>query len=162
MKTTIETTSSMIVKPVEVTIAVTKFKDVLADAQRDGCGTMYTMKLGRKDPRAEIRGDDIYIQRPGAPIRFTIASARADRKRYYPVGIAFVREGGRNSGDEQRLGLLNFPQSQTRMARHTLLITDSYKDDAQYVRYKFSVIIQRGSDGKIGIIDPGIVHEGEH
>jgi len=162
MKTSIKKTSTRTVNPVEVTIAVTKFKDVLAsDAPRNGCGTEYTMKLARKDPRAVIKGDDIYIKRPGAPIRFTITSSAAGKQNYYPVGIAFVREGDRSKSDEQRLGMLNFPESETHVKGRTLVITDSYKDDARYVRYKFSVIIQRGADGKLGIIDPGIVHQDE-
>jgi hypothetical protein len=41
------------------------------------------------------------------------------------------------------------------------VIVDSYRDTAPHVRYKFSVVVQRGADGRIGIIDPGIVHEDE-
>ncbi len=151
---------------IDVTIAVTKFKDVLAsDALRGasdgrgGRGTDYIMTLPKNDPLAEIRGNDIYIKPPGAILRFTITSARRGKTRYFPVGITYVREGDRNTSDEQRLGLLNFPQSEIYMRRQTLMITDSYKDKTKCVRYKFSVIVQRGSDGKIGIIDPGIVHE---
>src|SRR5688500_14530104 len=97
MKTRIENAPKRKLKPVEVTIAVTKFADVLAvDKPQGSRDTKYTMKLGRKDPRAVIKGDNIYIKRPGATIRFTITSARAGRTRYFPVGITFVREGDRN------------------------------------------------------------------
>ena len=160
MKTRIEKAPTRTAKPIEVTIMVRKFKDVLAtEPSRGDRGTEYVMKLGRKDPRAVIKGDDIYVKRPGAMIRFTITSSAADKQRYYPIGIGFVREGDRNSSDEQRLGLLNFPQSLTRPDRRTIVIADTFRDEARHVRYKFSVIIQRGSDGKIGIIDPGIVHD---
>jgi len=160
MNTRIEKASARTPKPVEVTITVRKFKDVLVTAAaRGGRATDYAMKLGSNDPRAEIKGNDIYIKRPGATLRFTIASSAADQMRYYPIGISFLREGDRSSSDAQRLGLLNFPQNQTRMDGPTLTITDAYKDEARYVRYKFSVVVQRGSDGRIGIIDPGIVHE---
>ncbi len=143
-----------------MTIAVTKFRGVLADATtRGGRGTAYVLKVASDDPRVMIKGDDIYVRRPGGTLRFTIASS--DRQRYYPVGVAFVREGARSSSDEQRLGFLNFPEELTRMAGRTFLITDTYKDDVPCLRYKFSVMIQRGSDGKIGIIDPGIVHEND-
>jgi hypothetical protein len=57
------------------------------------------------------------------------------------------------------LGFLNFPQSETRFDGRGLSITDTYKDASLYVRFKFSIVIQRGSDGKIGIIDPGIIHK---
>ena len=162
MKTRIKNASAKEQKPIEVTIAVTKFRGVLADgAAPGGRGTAYAMKIGNEDPRVMIKGDDIYIKRPGATLRFTIGSATGDRQWYYPVGVAFVREGALSSGDEQRLGLLNFPESMTRMDGRTFVITDTYKDYAPYVRYKFSVAIQRGSDGKIGIIDPEIIHEND-
>ena len=157
MKTRNASASATTTKPVEVQLTVTKFKEVLAPGKTGSC-TGYTMKLGRRDPRAYIKGDDLYIKSPGAVIRFTMTSS-ADKKNYYPLGIAFVRENGRSETDAQRLGFLNFPQSETRPKGRTLSITDTYKDRSQRVRFKFSVIIQRGSDGAIGIIDPGIVHE---
>jgi hypothetical protein len=116
------------------------------------------MKLRRNDPRAYIKGDDIYVKRPGAPIRFTLVSPATDKDSYYPAGITFVREGDRSESDRQRLGFLNFPQRATHVEGRTLTILDSYRDRSQ-VRYKFSVVLQRGSDGKIGVIDPGIIHE---
>ncbi len=162
VKTRTQSTSTRKQNPVEVTITVTKFKDVLVtDAARGGRGTEYTIKLAKRDPRVVIKGDDIYVQRPGAVLRFSVASSRADKNRYYPVGIAFVREAEGNSSDELRLGLQNFPQSLIRLEGRAILITDRYTDVAKYVRYKFSVPIQRGADGKIGIIDPGIIHEND-
>ncbi len=146
--------------PVEVTITVTKFRPVLA-VQGEGGGrpSDYVMKLARRDPRAVIKGDDLYIRRPGAAIRFTIAAAAGDKERYFPVGIAFVREAADNASDEQRLGLQNFPQRLIRFDGRSAVIVDRYRDREAYVRYKFSVVVQRGSDGKLGIIDPGIIHE---
>ena len=142
-----------------MTIAVTKFKDVLAD--RAAGGTEYVMELAKPDARAAIKGDDIYVKRPGALLRFTIASAGADKKQYFPVGVAFVREGDDNTSDEHRLGHLNFPQAHTRLDGRTVVVNDSYKAEARRVRHKFSVVIQRGSDGRIGVIDPGIIHEND-
>ena len=144
-----------------MTIAVTKFKDVLATDSAGSRGTEYTMKLAKSDPRAAIKGDDIYVKRPGAMLRFTIASSGADAERYFPVGVAFVREGDDNASDEHRLGHLNFPQMHTRLDGCTLLVNDSYREEARKVRHKFSLVIQCGSDGKIGVIDPGIIHEND-
>jgi len=159
MKTKNERVSARKIKAVEVTITVTKFRDVLGkEPARGGRNTEYTMELRRADPRAYIKGEDLYVKRPGAPIRFTLASGSGDKASYYCAGITFVREGDRNESDRQRLGFLNFPQRATRAEGRTLTILDSYRDRTK-VRYKFSVILQRGSDGKIGIIDPGIVHE---
>jgi hypothetical protein len=159
MKTKIAKAAALAPVPVEVIITVTRFKNVLApDASRKGPGTDYTMKLRAKHPLAFIKGDNLFIKRPGAAIRFTLASSRG-KATYYPVGITFVREDEGSTSDVQRLGLLNFPQGLIRPDGPALTITDSYRDEARCVRFKFSVVIQRGSDGAVGIIDPGIVHE---
>jgi hypothetical protein len=163
MKPTIETESIDPKNPIAVTISVTQFQDVLAGKEsRTGRGTSYTMKLKARDPRACIEGDTIYVKRPGGPIRFTINGAAADKEHYYPVGISFVREGDGKSSEKARLGMLTFPQSEIRLDGRSLSITDIYKDHARSVRYKFSLLIQRGSDGRLGIIDPGIEHDNSH
>ncbi len=162
MKTSSLKSSARKSKPVEVVITVSNFNDVLAVDTSPNCrDTDYTMKLRRKDPRADIKGDDLYIKHPGAPIRFTIASSAEDKEKYYAIGITFLREGQRSTGDNQRLGMLCFPQHDNRADGRALTILDTYKGDLKRVRYKFSMIIQRGSDGKIGIIDPGIEHYGD-
>jgi hypothetical protein len=148
--------------PIEVSISIKRFVDVLTTLAGRTCrGTEYAMKLKRKDPRAFIRGDIIYVRPPGGVIRFSINSVPGDKERYYPAGITFLREGEPYGNNMLRLGMLNFPQSRTHADGQTLSIFDSYKDDAPRVRYKFSVIVQRGSDGSIGIVDPGIDHEGD-
>lgn len=146
--------------PAEVRMTVTRFKDVLATASSGTArGTGYAMKLIAKHPSVAILGDVIYVKSPGAGLRFTLAAAPGDRENYYPIGIAFVRAGKGNTSDEQRLGLLNFAQRDTRPEGRSLAITYRYLDDPRDVRYKFSVVIQRGSDGRIGIIDPAIEHD---
>jgi hypothetical protein len=161
MKTNPKNVSASKMGPVEVTIAVKKFKDVLATSAARGGGTGYAMKLRKGHPLAVIKGNDIHVKGPGATLRFTIASSGGDKNQYYPIGIAFVREGDASSSHAQRLGHLNFPKNQTVIDGRTLLVTDTFKDDARNTRHEFSVVIQRGADGKIGIIDPGIVHENE-
>ena len=147
-------------KPVEVSIAVTKFRDVLAgETPRGGRDTEYAMKLRKRDPRAYIKGDNIYVLRPGTTLRFILTPAANAKESFYPAGITFVREGERTDSDRLRLGFINFPQKYTRVDGRTISVTDSYRDKARGVRYKFSILVQRGSDGKLGIIDPGIVHE---
>jgi len=151
--------------PVEIMIAVTKFNEVVSSdvSLRAANGnTDYTMKMRKKDPRACIEGDNLCMKRPGAPIKFTITSVPGDEEKYYPTGITFLREAKSNTSDKQRLGLLNFPQNETRMDGRSVFVTDTYKDGKERVRYKFSLLIQRGSDGKIGIIDPGIEHQDDY
>jgi hypothetical protein len=147
--------------PIEIVLVVLKFNDVLENDTPGEAGSEYQMKLRRPDPRTRIEGTDLIVRRPGGLIRFTVVSAAGDRERYYPVGITFLREGARSASDAQRLGFLNFPQTRTESDGSSLLIADTYRDPAKRIRYKFSVVIQRGSDGTVGIIDPGIVHDGD-
>lgn len=149
--------------PVEVIISVTEFRDVLTSTkprtrELSGRETDYCMALKKEDPRAYINGSCLYVKRPGAPIEFSLVAGDGEKEKYFPVGITFVRHAEQNEDDEERLGLWNFRQDGTHAKRHTLSVVDSYSDKKS-ARYKFSVIIQRGSDGAIGIIDPDIIHD---
>ena len=156
--------------PAEVVLDVTGFQDVLApglltvkkpvllkNSLRSGRGTTATMTMNGTYDHVWIddtKPNTLVIQRPGATVRFTVTPDG-----YYPVGIAFLLLAGvANPDDEQRLGLLNFDQSKIRRFGHVLYFTDVFLDKNADHRYKFSVIIQRASDGALGIIDPEIVH----
>lgn len=119
-----------------------------------------THPLVRIDPEND---KTLKITGPRATILFTITSRESPPpEEYYPVGITFFLENREPSVRvRKRLGLANFTQLKIRPNRdaHSLSITDSYNEKEKGERYKFSVIIQRARDGKIGIIDPFIVNE---
>ena len=98
----------------------------------------------------------LFVQAPGAMIQFVIAP----RMPYYPIGIAFLRKDPAPTSIEERLGLQNFTRPQSQDAQ-CLLIDDHFVagKPGTKVWYKFSIIIQSGSDGMLGIIDPGVVNE---
>ena len=147
-------------KPAEIRMSVVRFEDVLDGETQHTCRkTGFEMALVGSPTNVSLKGDIIYVKAPGATIRFTLVSLKEDKEHYYPIGITFFRTDKREVSEKQRLGLLNFPQSNIRLEGRTLSITDTYKDGRYPVRYKFSVVIQRGSDGKIGIIDPAISHD---
>jgi len=148
--------------PIEVELVVTKFNDVLAGCANGAAGTGYVMKLRRATTRARIVGNDLFVRKPGGLILFSIASMPGDAERYYAAGVTFVREGVPSGSDAERLGLINFPQARTRPDGRSVFIFDSYRDPLKRIRFKFSVVIQRGSDGAVGIIDPGIEHDGDN
>lgn len=158
--------------PAEVVLNVTGFQDVLApglltvkkpvllkNSLCSGRGTTATVTMSETNHNDlvwtdETKPNTLVIKRPGATVRFTVTPDR-----YYPLGIAFLlRAGVTNPNDEQRLGLLNFDQSKIRRFGHVLYFTDAFLDEKADHRYEFFVIIQRASDGALGIIDPGIEH----
>lgn len=162
----------------KVNLEVHDFQDVLApdlpikNGERSGTcpplkdrGTPYKMSMPDKHPQVRIDPKDdktLKITAPGATLLFTITSKESiTAKEYYPVGITFFMVKGKPTHDDKkRLGFLNFTQLKIRPDERSLFITDSYnKENELHERYKFSVIIQRAHDGKIGIIDPFIINE---
>jgi hypothetical protein len=101
--------------------------------------------------------DTLRIKRQGATLLFTIRQPE-----YYPVGITFFLKNGEPAVDDRkRLGFVNFARPLIRPDKleHSLQVTALNNDSKHEDWFKFSVIIQRACDGKIGIIDPGIIHE---
>ena len=145
-----------VLSPAEVVITVTKFQPVLSPELRGDRDTAYTMRLKRPHRRVSLKDDIICVESPGATIRLTIASAAGDKIKYCPAGITFVREDGKCLSEELLLGRLHLPQRRIVIDGQTLTFTDRFKKGKESVMYKFSVIIQRGVDGVIGIIDPGL------
>jgi hypothetical protein len=109
-----------------------------------------------------------HVRLKGATIRFEVISSDPNED-YYPVGVAFkMLKGaetklkvslGNPAKIDKRLTDLNFSQSKIGCDKHELTFTDEFRDKGHDAQYEFSVVIQRGSDGAIGIIDPDIIHE---
>jgi hypothetical protein len=149
--------------PAEIVITVKKFRAVLsAQEARDVRATDYVMRMKRKHPRVSLQNDTVFVRAPGAVIRLTVASSAGDKERYYPAGITFVRENGRDLSDALRLGRPDFRQDRIVLDGRALTFADRFAKGKVNIRYKFSLILQRGSDGAIGIVDPGIENDSEH
>jgi hypothetical protein len=101
----------------------------------------------------------LFIRVGGASLRFKIVSL--EEEVYFPLCLSFVRKSGGAKGDgvRGRLGILNFAQAKLCPSGETLDVTDHFKDGGAGDIYLFGVVIQRGSDGALGIIDPPIEHE---
>jgi hypothetical protein len=142
-----------------VKLTVTGFRDIFSPtSKKQNRLTGYQMELV-PDTAGKVRRDNdtIFVKRPGAMIRFEIASSQKEET-YYPVGIMFLRKTPRPTNVSERLGLNNFDRLPSPNAQ-SLIINDHFSPSGVGDRYKFSIIIQRGSDGTLGIIDPGIEHE---
>jgi hypothetical protein len=146
--------------PAEFIITVTEFRPVLSPELREARDTSYTIRMKRPHRRVSLKDDTIIVKAPGATIRLTVASVPDDKVKYYPAGITFVREESKCLSEAELLGRKNFQQRRIVIDGQTLTFTDRFEKGKDKVLYKFSVIVQRGFDGAIGIIDPGIEHDG--
>jgi hypothetical protein len=124
-------------------------------------GTTYKMWMPKTlHPQVSIDPKDpdtLIVKAQGATLLFTIT-----QEEYYPVGITFfLKNGDPTVSDQKRLGILNFapPMIRPNKLEHSLQVTALNNEGKHKDWFKFSVIIQRACDGKIGIIDPGIIHE---
>lgn len=145
--------------PAEVVLTVTKFRPVLSPEVRGLPSTDYTIRLKRPHRRVSLKDDTLVVKYPGATLRLTIDSSADDKTTYYPAGVTFVREDSKCLTEAERLGQKDILQRRIMIDGQTLTFTDRFKKGKENVLYKFSVIIQRGSDGAIGIIDPGIEND---
>jgi hypothetical protein len=144
-----------------VTFTVTDFNDVCAPAGHMRGGLTQATMLLTSDMSGNVRqvNATLHVKAPGATFKFIIVPDRG-AETYYPIGIAFVQEDPRAANDHQRLGLQVFHRLHSPNPQF-LLIGDHFPPTVPktFVRYKFYLVLQRGSDGKLGIIDPGIVNE---
>jgi type IV secretory pathway VirB2 component (pilin) len=139
-----------------VTVTVTGFNNVIGPFKFNRL-TQFTMALTNDlGGRIRLQNNTLFVKAPGAKLLFVIAS----RMIHYPIGIAFSQQDPLPTTADERVGLPVFSRFQSPDA-HTLLIDDSFVGGkpGSSVQYKFSIIIQSGSDGKVGIIDPGVVNE---
>jgi len=148
--------------PAEVVLTVIAFRPVLSPEVRGLPTTDYKMCLKRPHRRVSLKDDTLVVKYPGATLRLTIASTADDKTIYFPAGVTFVREDSKDLTVAERLGQKDILQRRIMIDGQTLTFTDRFKRGKESVRYKFSVIIQRGSDGAIGIIDPGIENDHVH
>ena len=167
---------------VDITLTVTRFRNLLEPAAGSAPLTDFIM-TGPEEGNGRLKMGDyqkgapagarytLRVQRPGVVLRFTIA-ARADGERYLPVGIAFERGDGTAptavpvvTGNH---GKTDTPFSDLEIKGATIQVLDrplggvpakGETTPPRRVTYKFSVFIQRQSDGALGLIDPWIENE---
>ena len=148
-------------EPTVVTLTVTEFNEVCAPAAPNrSCFTQATMGLGMdKSGRVRLEGEVLHVTAPGATLKFVV-SPKGGAEVFYPVGIAFVRRHPPAEKVEDPLGLQVFHRLPS-ADPEAMLIDDRFAPTPRRmaVQYEFWLVIQRGSDGKLGIIDPGIINE---
>lgn len=91
-------------------------------------------------------------------VDFEIALASADpHEAYVPLAVTFQQNGNIVGEKRDSSGALNFERLVSPTGK--LLFRNKWLIIGDEGQYEFFVLIQRVSDGQIGIIDPGMVNE---
>lgn len=158
----------------EIIMRVTDFREVLHTTANDR-GVQHKVTMRKNHPRVSVYQNNktglptLKVKEGAGPITFKfkiVDEEISDRFKdtYYPLGIAFEWQGSTQligTRKPDMVGRSNFPIERTHVYGDSLYVTDLLISRAEGAQYKFSLIIQRERDGKIGIIDPGIEHENE-
>lgn len=143
--------------PAQVTFTVVNFRTV-TEAQPSTQFTDATMALA-EHPLVALTGtpaDGTLVL--SGPVDLEIRIVSEDGKETYkPVGITFAQKAKIAGERADRHGRRNF--SAAVLKESSLVVRGHFLDRNPEANWEFSVIIQRGSDGAIGIIDPGIEND---
>ncbi len=169
---------------IDVILTVHRFRDAINGALRGGSLTDHDIDITNPNKKCHLKDGDyqrrsgvigertIRVESPGAILRFIVAGAGADTEIYHPIGIAFARaDGTEPAAVFLKFAQPNSPFNVVEAQLGILVIEDAIAPGLEgrnptgrteippYITYKFSVIIQRKSDGAIGIIDPYIENQ---
>ena len=137
-------------KNAQVTLTVTQFRSVTGKPTPGYVDTVTTMVPHPDVTLIDVNGMPTFDTKRACNLEIRIASADANES-YTPLAIIFEQ---RTTGSEAKTdanGWRNFEQSPAKNGNIIIKNKALLKGD-----YEFFILIQRTSDGSIGIIDPGI------
>jgi hypothetical protein len=159
--------------PFEVVFTVNSFRNLLVSGARQSHVTGVTITMPAPNPaRCYLYpgsgggAPSIRVLRPGAALRFRVVGS--DDEPYLAVGVTFTSLANRKSpfavacetGSGRPVGT---PFGNLELVNRELFFADSLPGAAAspqtFTAYKFSVLIQRVSDGALGLIDPEVENE---
>lgn len=143
--------------PAQVTFTVVNFRNV-TEAQPTTQFTDATMQLA-EHPLVSFKGtpaDGTLVLSGPVDLEISVVSENGEET-YKPVGIVFEQKAQADRQCTDRHGRRNFAPAVLKDA--SLVVRGHFVDRNPEANWEFSVIIQRGSDGAIGIIDPGIEND---
>ncbi|MBI5690024.1 MAG: hypothetical protein HZC55_07965, partial [Verrucomicrobia bacterium] len=155
----------------DVTFTLTEVTDLGVCHGQSVFRTDYTMDL---DPAGAavcqlVPPDKIRVFRPGVILRFSVVRFRGSA--YLPIGIAFsqVITPARSRAVPCETGPVRTqvsPFGNLIISGGVLEITDQLPParkrssaNPTFTEYRFSLLLQRGSDGALGLIDPVVENE---
>lgn len=142
--------------PASVTLTVTDFPDCIGS---DGLPYVEASMALARHPDVRMTDRDglaTLVVKRAVKIDVSVVSADPDES-YKPLGIVFVQYPNAAGGLTDPDGTRNFTVSSRPGGVWEIL--DHAIDRGDNGRFEFLVVVQRASDGAIGVIDPGIETE---
>ena len=141
----------------QATLTVTQFRSMNPVANTDFIDTTTALAPHPAVSLVNVAGMPTFRAKRAHNLEITIASADG-KETYRPIGVFFRQKKDRPIVRADAEGWINF--AWTISAAGTLVIQHKFLQRGDDSRYEFYVLVQRVSDGAIGVIDPEIQNEG--
>lgn len=139
----------------KVTLTVTQFRPLTSLAEN-----RYVDATSSLEPHATVRmevrdGMPTFICKEAVDFEITVASSDSNET-YVPLAVTFQQLGEFSGSKRDKSGAINFERLPA--AASKLLFRNKMLLHRLEGSYEFFVLIQRASDGVLGLIDPTIVN----
>lgn len=140
----------------QVTMTVTQFRPLTSLAEN-----RYVDATTSLSPHSTVRlvdreGMPTFICKEAVNLEITVASADPNEV-YVPLAVTFQQQGDFTGEKRDRSGALNFERLTAPNGK--LMFRNKALLRSPEGHYEFFVLIQRLSDGALGIIDPAIIND---
>ena len=140
----------------QVTLTVTKFRSITSLADHGYVDATTALAPHASVTLVDEDGMATHRVKRAVNIEITVGSADASES-YTPLGILFQQRVDGAAVKKDPDGATNFDQ--WRSDNGTVVMRHKFINKGRDGHYEFFVVIQRASDGEIGIIDPDIETE---
>lgn len=145
--------STPAVAPAQLTLTVTTFRSSASLSERIFVDAATSLAPHPAVTLVDREGLPTLVVGQALDVEVSVDSADPSES-YRPIGILFEQQADASGAKTDPAGAANFTQWPTNQGR--IVIRNKYVHTGAHGQYEFFVVIQRVSDGAIGIIDPGM------
>lgn len=139
--------------PALVTLTVTHFRSATTIDERTFVDASTSLAPHAAVKLEDRRGLPTLVMSQAVDVEVAVASADPSES-YRPLGVFFTQEPNASGVKTDHDGSRNFTQTPSETG--TIVINNRFLQTGADGQYEFFILIQRASDGAIGIIDPGM------
>ena len=140
----------------QVTLTVVKFRSIKSGTDRGYVDAVMTLAGHPDVTQVDRAGLPPLVVKRAVDLEISVVSA--DRSESYtPLAVYFEQQVKGGAVKQDRSGKINITQWQTN--KDTVVIRNKFVHQGSDGEFEFFVVVQRASDGEIGIIDPMMTNE---